>query len=245
VDPEYHHRDLATGPQPGHLCVSSNSDLLFSILATLSLISLVVNLGLAMRERRALRRVLREIPVSDSIRTLDELVSLRRFLAESIRFDRDRIHESRPFLRHSAAQILASGHGFCGENARVASLLLNAAAVRANRLYLIGPRWGHVLVEHRWGDGWVLFDAHADPGTMPPDDSLGRIPSTAIDRLPNRYDRNPWTDYYRIQALYRIPPLRPLSKLRPPRIVSVISESPALLRACASLAVLLVAVALA
>ena len=177
------------------------------------------------REDRFLANVLREIVPGGRFRDRDDLVRLKRRLSETIRWDEARMHERRPLLRASAAQVLASGEGFCGENARAAVRLLRLGGVDAHRLYLEGERWGHVVVEHEWEGGWRLFDGHVDPRTALPDEAVGRIDSADLTAFPNDARENPWRSSYRIAGLRRLPGMR---AARPPAIVTALAESPAL-----------------
>ena len=190
------------------------------------------NLAQWLREVRFLRRTLREILPGGRIKAREDLIRLKNHLSERIHFDPDKKFDRRPFLRETASTTLVKGEGFCGENARVAILLLAMGGVRANRLYVVGPKWGHVVVEHEWENGWKLFDAHADPGTLPADETIGKIDSQNLNEFPNNYkDTNPWVDSYRIQLLRR---LGRLSHLRLPSFLIVYAESPPLIRASAA-----------
>ncbi len=193
------------------------------------------------REQHRLRTLAAEL-APHGIEDAADLVRIKRFLSTHIRYDVAKRDQRRPLLRASAAEILDRGEGFCGENARVAIRLLGTAGVRANRLYLSGPHWDHVLVEHEWQGGWKLFDGHGDPGIMLADDEVARIDSAEIARLPNAYrDRNPWTRCYRIKLLHRWKALRRASEWRPPRVAVLLAESPDLVRGATSLMIVAVA----
>jgi Transglutaminase-like superfamily len=69
----------------------------------------------------------------------------------------------RPFLRDTAADTLRTGKGRCGEASRAFVNLARAAGIRAQRLYLDGPR-PHVLTVVRPGDGRRLV---VDPYETP------------------------------------------------------------------------------
>jgi hypothetical protein len=183
-------------------------------------------------EECQLHRFLRGI---NSISDHGELVALRRKLSSTIAYDFERIEDPRPFLRATAAETIASGSGFCGENARVAILLLKMRGLRAHRLYLQGPRWGHVAVEHRWNDRWVLFDAHADPATMPDDEQVGVLGSDDLNEFPNAHrGRNPWLRATRLKALLR-GPRTAADNWRPPSLLVGLFERPHLLKALAGI----------
>lgn len=159
------------------------------------------------------------------------LVQLKNHLTAHIHFDPQKKHLPRPLLRHSASHILQNGQGFCGENARVAILLLRKAGIRANRLYLEGRRWGHVAVEHEWAGGFYLFDAHNDPATLLADADVARIPSDDLGAFPNAHPQNPWQRVYRIKLFDKLPGLRRFSHRRPPACVIQVTESPHLMKA--------------
>jgi hypothetical protein len=189
-----------------------------------------------LRERQMLRTMLRGLIEQGRVRSRDDLVRIKRFLTERISYDVSKREDPRPFLRSSAGETLTRGEGFCGESARVAIRLLSLGGLRANRLYLQGPRWSHVIVEHRWEGGWRLFDSHQDPGTLMPDEDVGRIGAVEIARLRNEYrDQNPWLASQRLR-LPRRPFWRRLSQCRPPGFVVAVAESPDLVRAIAGAA---------
>ena len=201
---------------------------------------LLRSLHAAFRERALLQATLLRVCGSGRLTAREDLVALKKFLNENIRFDPARRNDPRPLLRHSAAEILTLGQGFCGENARVAVLLMSAGGVRANRLYLDGPRWGHVIVEHEWDGGWKLFDGHADASVGMTDEEVGRIDAKDFAALNNTCRAtNPWQNSFRIQLLGRLPLVRRWAALRPPRPLVFLMESPALLRALGSLGLLL------
>ncbi len=201
----------------------------------LGAVATVISLRRFLQEQRALRRLLHRLLPAGRFQSSDDLVTLKRFLHETISYDMSKRELPRPMLRDSAATILARGEGFCGENARVAIRLLALGGVRANRFYLEGPRWSHVIVEHRWGDGWRLFDGHKDPGTQLADEDLGRIGVEELGRLHNDYrEKNPWLAWRRLKLPMRPSLLRALGRWRPPRLVVAVAESPDLLRAALS-----------
>ncbi|MBI1737087.1 MAG: transglutaminase domain-containing protein [Candidatus Rokubacteria bacterium] len=155
-----------------------------ALLAVGIAIVLARNVRAAIRERRLLRSVLRDLGARPRIERREDLVSVKNFLNRRI-FAHPALKDApRPLLRASATETLATGRGYCGENARVAILLLQAGGVRAHRLYLRGPRWGHVIVEHEWQGGWRLFDGHAEPATRFADEDVARIVPEAIGDLP-------------------------------------------------------------
>jgi hypothetical protein len=190
------------------------------------------------RERAFLLEVLREIAPSGRIGTREELVRLKRRLSGAIRWDEARMHDPRPLLRASARRVLETGAGFCGENARVAVRLLRLAGVDAHRLYLVGERWGHVVVEHRWEGGWRLFDAHVDPRTELADADVGRIDTEDLRAFPNRAAGNPWRGSYRVPGLGR---LVGMGRMRPPPIATAVAETPALVAVAAGILLALAA----
>jgi hypothetical protein len=177
------------------------------------------------RERALLLAVLREVAPSGRIAAREELVRLKRRLARSIHWDEARMHAPRPLLRASARRVLETGEGFCGENARVAVRLLRLGGIDAHRLYLVGERWGHVVVEHRWDGGWRLFDAHVDPRTQLGDEQVGLIDAGDLRAFPNRAAENPWRGSFRVPLLGR---LGGMSRVRPPGILTALAETPAL-----------------
>lgn len=182
------------------------------------------------RELRWLSGVLRAVVGRPRIASREDLLALRRYLTAHVTFTGPPpAGLRRPLLRASARETLESGLGWCGENARVAVLLLNLGGVSAHRFYLRGARWNHVAVEHWWEGAWRFFDAHNDPGTLPPDDEVGRLTCGLLERLPNAYrERNPWIDGFRVPL--HVPLLRVLRQAKLPGPVAVALESPALVR---------------
>lgn len=185
------------------------------------------------RELRFLRDVLRGIVPSGRIRQREDLVLIKNYLTSHIRYDRSRVNDPRPLLRASARRTLASGHGFCGENARVAMWLLGLGGVRCHRVYLEATVWKHILLEHQWEGAWKFFDAHADPATVLPDDAVGRIESSDLARLPNGHEGNAYVRSYRLRPFHRVAFLRRFEQLRLPGPLALLVESPALLHAAA------------
>ena len=177
------------------------------------------------RERALLLRVLGEIAPDGRITTREQLVRLKRRLSATIRWSEARMHDPRPALRASARRVLETGEGFCGENARVAVRLLRLGGVDAHRLYLVGERWGHVVVEHRWDGAWRLFDAHADPRTELADDRIGRVDAERLADFPNRAPENPWRGSFRVPLLGRT---GRGARLRPPAALTALAETPSL-----------------
>jgi hypothetical protein len=171
------------------------------------------------------------------LRSVADLRELKHRLTASIDYDQQFLDAPRPLLRAPASLTLRTGTGFCGENARVAILLLKQRGVRAHRLYLQGPRWGHVAVEQRWEDRWVLFDAHRDPGVLLPDEHVARIPTAELERFPNDYaERNPWVRAARLKLALRLPGAG-LDGIRPPSVLVSVVERPFLMKALAALGV--------
>ena len=206
------------------------------IVVAAGLALLGAGLGAWWRERALLLRVLREVAPDGRIATRAQLVRLKRRLSTSIRWSDARMHDPRPPLRASARRVLETGTGFCGENARVAVRLLRLGGVDAHRLYLVGERWGHVVVEHRWDGGWRLFDAHADPRTELADDRVGRVDTERLADFPNRAPENAWRGSFRIPGLGR----RAWgARLRPPAALTALAETPSLVAALAGAALAL------
>lgn len=180
-------------------------------------------------------RYLREF--APPVRSEADLVELKRRLTETIDYDQRYLDAPRPPLRATASETLQTGTGFCGENARAAIVLLKQRGIRAHRLYLQGPRWGHVAVEQRWNDEWVLFDAHRDPGVLLPDEQVVRVPTSALERFPNDYRAaNPWQRAARVKSFLRLR-TPALDELRPPALVVGVAERPLLIKGLAGIGV--------
>ena len=190
--------------------------------------------AIAVRKETAfLRATLVEVVGKERIASADDLRAIKRHLSRSIRCHSALENARRPLLRSSAQSTLRTGWGFCGENARVAILLLHAGGVRANRLYLEGERWQHVAVEHAWDGGYRLFDAHNDPATLLPDELVGEIDSNEIGRFPNATQGNSYQRVYRLRALERRGLLGESPRLPAP--VAVTLERPAVIKAALAL----------
>jgi len=196
----------------------------------LAIAYVVVQLTAFLRERRLLRATLTQI-ANGCFRERADLVRLKRYLSTQIHYDLKHVNDPRPMLRHTAAHILTTGFGFCGENARVAIRLLGTSGIRAHRIYLEGPRWQHTVVEHEWRGGWKLFDAHPDPASLLPDEWVGRIESSDINRFPNRHEGHPWLRSYRIKLFHGVPALRRFEQIRSPGWIAQLAETPSLVRA--------------
>jgi len=202
-----------------------------SCIAVLGVAYTLVQVSAYLVERRLLRATLARLGNGGCFRDREDLVRLKRYLSAQIRYDPKRVNDARPLLRHSAEQILKSGFGFCGENARVAIRLLGMGGVRVHRVYLEGSRWQHTVVEHEWEGGWKLFDAHSDPASLLSDDDVGIIESSDIPRFPNRHEGHPWLRSYRIKLFHSLSPLRRFEQTRVPALVAQIVETPSLLKA--------------
>ncbi len=186
-----------------------------------------VELRAQVEERRVLAETLRGIVTDGRIDSLDDLRALWRYLVAHVRWQPAR-GRRRPLLRTPAASTLRSGIGLCGENARAAVLLLRLGGMRAHRLYLFGPRWGHVVVECLTPDGWRLFDAHADDATLPMAEQIGTLVTTDPARLPNLVAENPWTGAATLKPLRLV---NGLARRHPPDALVAFMESPHLVKA--------------
>jgi len=133
-------------------------------------------------------------------------------------------------------ETLASGRGFCGENARVAIRLMAMIGVPSARIYVSGERWPHVLTECRLDGRWWLFDGHNDPETAMTPSEVCTVESPRIERLRNHHP-NPYVGFQRIRLFHRLPVLERLERIRLPQWTILILESPDLAKACLGLGV--------
>lgn len=189
-----------------------------------------------------IRTLAKSLAGSGDFESKDFLIKVKHYLSSHIHFDSIKKDAKRPLLRHTAAEILISGYGFCGENARVAILLLNYSKIPAARLYLFGNIWRHVVVEHKWQDKWFLFDAHNDPAMLLPDDLVASIPSSDLKSFPNGHrEHNVWVSSCRIKIFKRYRLLAGLSEFRLPKPLIIFTESPDLIKAffCLGAAILI------
>ena len=103
--------------------------------------------------------------VAKESQAADELaavVALRDHVRRSVRH-RGYRRRGRPFLRATAAEILRSGRGHCGEATRAFINMADALGIRAQRLYLEG-RMPHVVAEVRLkGGGRLIVDSYDEP----------------------------------------------------------------------------------
>lgn len=103
--------------------------------------------------------------VAKESQAADELAvvaALRDHVRRNVRHKGYR-RRGRPFLRATAAEILRSGRGHCGEATRVFINMADALGIRAQRLYLEG-RMPHVVAEVRLkGGGRIIVDSYDEP----------------------------------------------------------------------------------
>jgi len=180
---------------------------------------------LFIRDKKILKAILEETIGCDKIAKLEDIIKIKNYLIAKISYSQSDKTARRPLLRATAVQTLKSGRGLCGENSRLAVLLLNYGGVRANRVYLYGKLWQHVVCEFKWGKMYYLFDGHNDPETSLKDESVGKILSSDIGSYPNAYSSNPWIDYCRIKVLHQISFFKFLSKIRPQTLFVYIFEN--------------------
>lgn len=183
-------------------------------------------------------RILRELISSyygpewnGRITEVEQFIILKEFLSSRISNEGLDSNNKRPFFRNSVLETLALGKGYCGENTRVGVRILNLCGVQANRIYLQGPRWGHVVCEFKWNGERFLLDGHACPQTFMPNEMVCFIKTIEFQKLPNKVEEiNPWIDYCRIKLFYNKPILNRFSKFPLPRPFNELVESPHLLR---------------
>jgi hypothetical protein len=136
----------------------------------------------------------------------------------------------RPLLRDTALQTLESKVGHCGENSRLAINLFNLLGIRSNRVYLIGPHWGHVLIECFVNNKWYFFEGHNNEWSNFSSSDLLNIPSPDIKLLPNTSPDNPWTGYHRIKLFHNRFILDRFKYLRLPFFLVIVFENPHLIK---------------
>jgi hypothetical protein len=113
--------------------------------AVLALMALGIFQGVRQyRETKYVNQVARNITArAGSKDTLATVVALRDYLRQNVK--RNAFSPSgRPFLRNTAAEVLASGKGRCGESTRAFINMAAGLGIRARRLYLDGQR-SHVV----------------------------------------------------------------------------------------------------
>lgn len=136
--------------------------ILFAI--ALALLSLAVAEAVKQYREDALvnyqaRRALRDVPADNFDAKLSALRDYVRAHVHNVNFPA----RGRPFLRNTAAEIMSTGRGRCGEAVRAFVNLARESGIDAQRLYLDGPR-PHVLAVVRTTDGRrLVVDAYESP----------------------------------------------------------------------------------
>lgn len=184
-----------------------------------------------LQELSYLKRTLYGIIGKHKISTIDDLIKIKNFLNQHIKYNDDLKSQKRPLLRKTATQTLKTGLGFCGENTRVAIKLFLIGGIKARRIYLYRKIWQHVLLEHKWENSWFMFDGHFDPDTILIDEKVAKIPVENIDEYPNNYPNNPYLYFCRIKVLQKV---KSLSKIKLPISLVYLMESPYLIKSLIS-----------
>jgi hypothetical protein len=143
-----------------------NRRLLSAILFALGLALLSLAVAEAVKQKREddyllthAREALRDVPADDFNARLTSLRDYVRARVHNVNFPA----RGRPFLRNTAAEILRTGRGRCGEATRAFVNLARAEGFDAQRLYLDGLRL-HVLTVVRAPDGRrLVVDAYDKP----------------------------------------------------------------------------------
>ncbi|HEX8721927.1 MAG TPA: transglutaminase-like domain-containing protein [Pyrinomonadaceae bacterium] len=134
-----------------------------TILAALALALFAAGAGAALRQRgedEYVRGAARRATTAAGARDFDSrVVALRDAVRAGVR-NIDFPAAGRPFLRDTAADTLRSGRGRCGEAARAFINMARAEGIPAQRLYLEGRVYAHVVVVVTAPDGRRLI---ADP----------------------------------------------------------------------------------
>jgi len=182
------------------------------------------------KEVRFLKGIMRSVTGEQKFKNKENLIDFKNFLNTNVRYDSNQKEKKRPLLRHTASEILKMNYGFCGENARVAIKMMILGGVRANRIYIYGKKWGHVVVEQKWSNKWFLFDGHYDPLTKMEDDYVVSINSSAMEEYPNGYPENPYVSIHRVKLFKLIKPLQSFSNIRLPKALIYYFESPYLIK---------------
>ena len=177
-----------------------------------------------------LKKILTKIIGKEKIENVEDLIKIKNFLNNTISYNSDLKTKKRPLLRHTSTEILNSGYGFCGENARVAIKLMLLGGIKARRIYLFRKEWQHVLIEHEWKNKWYMFDGHYDKDTLLQDSQVASIPSENIENFPNNYPNNPYLDFCSIKLFQKITLLNPFSKIKIPIVFVYLMESPNLIK---------------
>ena len=189
-----------------------------------------------------LKKTLFSIIGSYRINNIDNLIKIKNYLNITITYDSSKKKAKRPILRHTSKEVLLNKYGFCGENARVAIKLLIIGGLKANRIYLYGEKWGHVVLENKWEKEWYLFDGHYDPLTKMNDSDILNIKSEDLASYPNGYKENNYIDFCRIKQLKKIKILERFSKKRLHILIVYLFESPNLIKLILNLPIMLIGI---
>lgn len=182
-------------------------------------------------EKRKISNLTHKLIKKNNIETEQDIISIKKYLLETIHCDVNEKPRHRSLLRATAMQTLKSGHGFCGDNARLAINILHVGGIKANRIYLFGKKWIHIVVEMKLKGQWFLFDGHNDPEMLLTDEMVCKIPSEEIDSYPNNYPMNPWLNFCRIKLLRRKPFPKSWCKIRLASFLILFFENPNLIKA--------------
>jgi transglutaminase superfamily protein len=113
------------------------------------------------------------------------VVALREYVRTHVSWQGLPLDADRPFLRFSAAEILRTGKGYCGESTRVFIVLAAEAGIAAQRINLWGAK-PHVVAEVRLSsqEDPVLVDAQNPPQIV------------ELETLDKVIERPEYDDYY-------------------------------------------------
>ncbi|MBI5625203.1 MAG: transglutaminase domain-containing protein [Elusimicrobia bacterium] len=155
-------------------------------LVAFCLVMSVVNFVRHLRNKAYVRSLAQDI-VSKSGATDPEskVIAIRDYVRSHVTYQ-EYPQEGRPFLRSSAADILRSGKGWCGEVSRACIHLASELGIKAQRINLTG-KVNHVVAEVEFSpDRRMILDCQNPPMVQ------------ELESLDSVIDRPEFADYYTI-----------------------------------------------
>ncbi len=156
---------------------------------------------------------------------------IMRYIKNTLSFEGVNKTAKRPFLRATAVETLKSKKGLCGEYSRVGILLLHFASIEAQRFYLFGPQWEHVLLNCKIDGKWYLIDNFDDPSVEMKETDIKKIEFPKFELLKNDWSTlNPWTDYQSVRFFHNYSFLRNYRTIIFPHTFIIFFASPYLVK---------------
>lgn len=156
---------------------------------------------------------------------------IMRYIKKTLSFEGVNKTAKRPFLRATAVETLKSKKGLCGEFSRVGILLLHFAGIEAQRFYLFGPKWEHVLLNCKIDGKWYLIDNFNEPSVEMKETDIKKVEFPKFELLRNDWSAlNPWTDYQSVRFFHNYSFLRNYRAIIFPHTLVIFFASPYLIK---------------